>query len=143
MRNRMKYLSLCILLVLMIGCAKSESGNAQQTTYPNLTQLSPPDIQEYTDSKVYVDSVKVIDRDNQKALLIYGNLSNGCTRLHKASHSIENDFLQLTLTGWQPEGKMCSQALVPYSFIYEQVPQEQLERFETVNINGNSYSISD
>lgn len=141
MKNRMKYLSVFISILLIAACADSD--NTQQPKYENLTELSPPETQDYTQSKVYVDSVKIVDRENQKALLIYGNFSNGCTKLHKVSHSVENDYLQLSLTGWQPEGKMCSQALVPFSFIYEQVPQEQIESFETVNINGNSYSITE
>jgi len=97
--------------------------------------------QQASPSNLYIDSVKMIDYKKNKALLISGNMANGCTYLREASHTVEGDSLKLSMTTWQPADKMCSQALVPFSFIYDDFPQEKLNGKKTMSLNKKSFKI--
>lgn len=127
------------LSVFAIACSSSEP--EQQPEYPNLTSLNPPDTQQVASSIIYIDSVKVIDHNNEKALLISGNFPNGCTYLRDASHTATADSLQLSLTAWKPADKMCTQALVPFSFIYEELPAAELEQHSRTSVNDQTFKL--
>lgn len=128
------------LSVVAMACSSSEP-EQQQPEYPNLIALNPPDTQQVVSSNVYVDSVKVIDHNNEKALLISGNLASGCTYLRDASHTAAADSLQLSLTAWKPADKMCTQALVPFSFIYEELPSAELETHSRATVNDQTFKL--
>lgn len=139
-------------LILIAGCSSSKqekstdppaARDSTNHSYPNLTGLTPPgDNQQVQSAKVYIDSVKRIEGDGKPVLLISGNFPNGCTRLRNAAHTISEGTPSVTLTAWQPADKMCTQALVPFSFIYRQVPPEPLSDAGSVTVNDTQYELN-
>lgn len=129
-----------ILSLIAVACSSSEP-EQQQPEYPNLISLNPPENQQVDSSKIYIDSVKLVDYNQEKALLISGNLSNGCTYLRDASHTMTADSLKLSLTAWKPADKMCTQALVPFSFLYKELPAQKLENHTEARVNQQAFKI--
>jgi len=130
---------LCVVMLAM-ACSSSRS-NKNQPRFSNLITLNPPGKQKTVASKIYVDSVKFIDYKKEKALLISGNMANGCTYISEASHTSTDETLQLSLKAWKPADKICSQALVPFSFIYDKLSQQELDGYNAVVMNQKSFKI--
>lgn len=125
---------------LVISCSSPESNQQSHNTQSNefnMAELSTPDTSNYSESKVYVDSVK----PTQQGLLISGNLPDGCSKLHKASHTLQGDSLRVTLTAWRPADKMCTQALTPFKFMYEKVSSQQIENITVVAVNDKAFEL--
>ncbi len=139
----MKFTSILLALTLAVAACSSSQPDSGPTAenYPNLVQLRPPGTQKFVSSKVYIDSVNMISRGEQKALLISGNFPDGCTRLQNAGHNIDNDSLIISLTAWKPSDKMCTQAMVPFSFIYENVSKDQMQALPALSINKKNFKI--
>lgn len=134
--------SILILSLFAVACSSSEPENVdQQPRFPNLISLTQPGDQDTSSSKVYVDSVQWIEYEQKKSLLISGNLANGCTYLQDASHTMAGDSLQISLVAWKPANKMCTQALVPFSFIYDKLPQAIAESHAEVIINQQGFKL--
>ncbi len=129
----MRYFLLAFLTFTLTACSTSEPDNTEQPEYENLTELRAPETQNYESSKVYIDSVSVIEQ----GLLISGNLPDGCSRLHKASHSMQGDSVKISITAWRPTNQMCTQALTPFSFIYQDITQQKLENATDITVNQN------
>lgn len=112
---------------------KSDTIHSMADKYQNLITVTLPQAdQKAISSKVYIDSMDVIDYKNQKALLITGSFANGCSALESVNHHLAGDTLRITLTGWQPAEMMCTQALVPFSFIYSDISENELTRFKVI-----------
>lgn len=135
-----RFALLLVFLIALAGCASSQS-DQNQPQYPNLVSVNPPNGQKNSPSKAYIDSVKMIDHKGNKALLISGNMANGCTYLLKATHTAADDSLSISLTAWKPADKICSQALVPFSFIYDELSAEELNKRNTMSINQKSFKL--
>ncbi len=149
--NRMNmryYLFLPLLLVLAFACAPDESANTNsdadmENNYPNLVQLNSAEADSTAPSKVYVDSVEVINVENEKALLISGNFANSCTFLQSVSHSVKSDTLAVSLIARMPADKLCAAVLTPFSFIYDDLPAKLIQNSQYVAINGKQFQIND
>lgn len=117
-------------LLLLGACAHARSQTKDTVStkpdIPNLVQIVPPGDARYRPAPVYVDSLAPYATENGDVLLVKGHFPNGCTQLLKAGHRIEGDTLFLRLRGWQPVDRMCTQALQPFSFIYDRVPPDSL-----------------
>lgn len=136
------YLLAAISLCIMAGCASSDQKqhNEAETSYPNLTELKEPGQNPHKEGTTYIDSVKEVTVDSKDALLIAGNLADGCTHLESVSHAIEGDTLTLHLSVWRDAEAMCTQALVPFSFIYEELDAKELARYSKATVNGKTYA---
>ena len=137
-------LFLILLLLIATGC-RSYQKNAEisRNDIPNLVNLSPPpeDI-EHVESMIYVDSVRRITLENSTVLLIQGDFPDGCTSIGKAGYDYIDGTAELTLYAWRDPNMLCSQALVPFSFIYSGIPDDSLKILKTIYLNGNSYSLN-
>lgn len=140
--------SIIILSILAAGCSSSESDNPKnnqsqdkQPAFPNLISLKQPGQIETAPSKVYVDSARWIDYKGNKALLLSGNLPNGCTYIKEVTHTTTSDTLQISLHAWKPANKMCTQALVPFSYIYTRLSPDNLAPHAGFSVNGKSLSL--
>lgn len=132
--------SLLPLLIIAAGCASSSKNNGGRQTYTNLVNLEKPGNTPHQPSKVYIDSVKQISVENNRtALLINGTFPDGCTKLQKVSHFVRNDSLHLSLTAWRNPEMMCTQALTPFSYIYDKITKEELSDYNELFINGTAY----
>lgn len=125
---------------MISGCASSDPKLTD--SYPNLTELQQPEGTPHQEGKVYIDSLKQITLEEENALLIFGKLADGCTHLRAASHQETKDStLHLKVTAWRHADKMCTQALVPFSYIYRELSNSQINHYSDILINGKKYSL--
>jgi hypothetical protein len=127
-------------LFMIFGCASS---NPKLTdSYPNLTELQQPEGTPHQEGKVYIDSLKQITIEEENALLMSGKLADGCTHLRAVSHQETKDrTLHLKVTAWRHADKMCTQALVPFSYIYRELSDSQINHYSDILINEKKSSI--
>lgn len=138
--------SILVLSLIAVACSSSEpeqenQDQNQQPAFPNLIAVNQPGEQQAAPSKVYVDSVKWVDYEGKKALLITGNLPNGCTYIKEASHDTTGNTLRISLDAWKPADKMCTQALVPFSFVYDQLGQADAQAYTDVSVNDKALKL--
>lgn len=141
------YLFAVLLLFLTTRCSSSEEKQQANTnaadSYPNLTELKKPGQKPHKAGKVYVDSVKqVVTANSKKALLISGSLADGCTHLESVTHHAgrEDQSLILRLTAWRDSAAACTQALVPFSYIYRKLDKEAIGKYSQATVNGKTYT---
>ncbi|TYP94124.1 hypothetical protein LX73_1849 [Fodinibius salinus] len=108
--------------------------------YPNLVTLQKAQDVSHQPANIYVDSVKQITVDNHPALFISGSFPDACTHLSNVSHQINNETLTLNFSAWRNTDKMCAQVLTPFSFIYEQLEDQEITSRSEVFINDTAYS---
>lgn len=134
------FLALTLGLFMAAGCASSDP--ELPDSYPNLTELQQPESTPYQEGKVYIDSLKQITIEEGKALLISGKLADGCTHLRDITHQeTEDSALRVKVTAWRHADKMCTQALVSFSYIYREVSNSQMNHYSDILINGKKYSL--
>lgn len=138
---KLVYLLIAVML-MSISCASSQEQSSIPKEYSNLVELKPADGQQAVAANLYVDSVKVFKRQDRLSLLVMGNFPDGCTNIGTAQHQTDGGNLSLTLEAWRNPDRMCTQALVAFSFIYDQLPEESLKGADSVRINGTDYPIN-
>lgn len=112
------------------------SPDVDSTSYPNQVELTDPG-KNYVETTVYLESMRKITYEGKPAILIYGNFPNGCAQLLKADHSVTNvNTLVLHLQGWQPKDALCTQALVPFTFVYTEIDEETIQKLGYFEIDG-------
>lgn len=132
-----------LLFIAFILTACASSPPVQHARFLNRLELSPPgNNQAAIPAALYIRSVQVVNWHRAKALLISGKLPNGCARLKKAVITGNNDSLHLKLRAWQPAEATCTQALVPFSFIFDQFPPQKLRQASVIQINNQRYKIT-
>lgn len=138
----MKALALLLLSgIIAAGCASSEKKSLDKSKIENLVEIHPPLHKSYTKSKVYIDSVQLIDDNDRRALLVSGSFPDGCTRLDRAAHTVNNGEVELSLSAWRDPEMMCAQVLTPFSFIYNGLAEEELDQRPAILINGTTFEI--
>ncbi|MDR8394106.1 hypothetical protein NC796_23360 [Aliifodinibius sp. S!AR15-10] len=142
MHNQNIKLLLLSLGFLTAACASSHEKKSIPEEYANLVELTPVSGQEVIKSNVYIDSAQVIEEEDRLSLLILGTFPDGCTNIGRAEHQIHNDRISLSLEAWRQPDQMCTQALVTFSFLYRQVPEESLREAETVTVNETDFPIN-
>ena len=132
----MRWMRALIPALLWLGaCAHARPQVTDTVNTPpdiaNLVTLVPPGDVRYREAPVYIDSIRKEELKDRTIILVKGHFQNGCTQLLKASHRVEDDTLHLFLKGWRPAGRMCTQALQPFSYIYDRVPPDTLEHIQS------------
>lgn len=127
-----------VILIVIAGCASSS--NKKNQDYENMISLQKPVEQPYRSSKVYIDSVKQITKNQKSVLLIHGTFPDACTKLEEVTHRVENDSLHLDLKAWRNPELMCAQVLTPFSYIYEKLSNPDFSSHSKIIINGTAYS---
>lgn len=137
----------CLLAVISLfmigGCASADNKKKRSDTadsYSNRIELKKPSGNSLQTGKVYIDSVTQVTTKSKEALLIAGKLADGCTHLQSVNHRTEDHTLILELSTWRDAEAMCTQALVPFSFIYEKLDAEELTTYSQATVNGKTYS---
>lgn len=103
----------------------------------NLVTLVSPQNTPYRTGGVYIDSVRKVVHNHKASLLIYGNLPSGCSNLLGIDHHAKGDTLHLHMTSWKPKDKMCTQQLVPFTYLYStDMTITDLEKMQFCNVNG-------
>jgi hypothetical protein len=143
-------LLLASLFLLSCGSTpKSQSqSNSSSTAMQTLTKqqieeadsLSTPEGSDFKESIVYINEIRKVRVDGELVLWVKGAYPNGCTQLYKASHSLKDQHtLILNLKGWTPTDRICTQALVPYTFIYRKLEPNTLKQLDAYLIDGRRY----
>lgn len=128
------------IFFVMAGCASSSKKSEDPASRKNLVSLKKPGDQPNQPSKVYIDSVTQIEKDQTQVLLIDGTFPDACTHLKKITHQIKNGSLYLELKAWRNPETMCAQVLTPFSIIYGKISEEDLSSHTNVIINGTAYN---
>ncbi len=103
----------------------------------DLVSIVSPQGVPYQTGSVYIDSVKKIVHDKKAGLLIHGSLPSGCSSLLKIGHTANSDTLHLQLTSWKPRNKMCTQQLVPFTYLYyPYMPASELRAMQFCDVDG-------
>ena len=136
------FLLIVLSIFFLTGCASSDnkSEKKQKKSYPNLVQLQQPGDAPPEQGKVYIDSVAQVTTAGGPGLLISGDFADGCTHLQSVTHRVQNDSLSLELSAWRSADDMCTQALVPFTYIYEGMSKQQMTGFSQITIQDNTYS---
>lgn len=138
----MKYILLLLLSFLTVaGCSSSDNNRIDSQELSDIVTLNPPKDQSADSAVIYVDSAEIVTHNNSLALLISGDFPDGCTQLEKAEHKWLDDNLSLTVSAWRDPNLSCTQALTPFSFIYEQLSEQELTQLDTLLINDTVYSL--
>lgn len=130
--------SLAILTIVASCASSSKKGN--QNSYASSVSLQKPGDHPAQPSKVYIDSVKKITKDDKDVLLISGTFPDACTKLEEVTHYVQNDSLYLKFKAWRNPEMMCAQVLTPFTFIYDKLSKELLDSHSQVIINDTAYS---
>lgn len=129
-----------ITFLLAIGCASSSQNSNNPDSYENLVSIEQPDDEPNRPSKVYIDSVNTVTENNKETLLISGTFPDACTKISSVTHHTQNDSLHLDIEAWRNPDQMCSQVLTPFSYLYDQLSDEELDSYSQVIINNTAYS---
>lgn len=138
----MKYILLLLLSCLTVGgCSSSDNNRIDSRELSDIVTLNPPANQSADSAVIYIDSATIVNHNNGLALLISGDFPDGCTQLKRVEHKWPDEQLSLTLSAWRDPDLSCTQALTPFSFIYEQLSEQELKKLDTIRINETSYSL--
>lgn len=138
----MKIVSLLLFSICIVaGCSSSDNNRIDSRNISDTVTLNPPDDQQANSSIVYIDSAGIVNHKGSIALLVAGDFPDGCTHLENAEHNWADEVLSLTISAWRDPDMMCTQVLTPFTFIYDQLSEEQLGELDSVRINGTTYSL--
>lgn len=132
-----------MLLFLLASCTSTEQDYDPESTFENLVSIEAPQPnQQKEKSQLYLDSAEKFRHQNKTVILIRGSFPDGCTRLESARHSVVNDSLKINLHAWRNPSLMCSQALTSFSYIYTDIPETLLNKFDLVTVNDKTYKLN-
>lgn len=129
------------IFALIIGCASSSQKSDSVESYENLINIQKPDNEPHQLSKVYIDSVKKITDNDKPVLVISGTFPDACTKLQNVTHRTTADSLYMDIKAWRNPDMMCSQVLTPFSYVYNNITEKELNTHSEVIINGSTYSL--
>lgn len=125
-----------------MGCASSSKNSDKLDSLENLVALEHPDTEPNEKAKVYIDSLKTIQHNNSRALLIHGTFPDGCTKLRAVSHHIDGNTLSMDISAWRNPNMMCTQALTPFSYLYNDLTEKELDSHKQIFINGTPFDLN-
>lgn len=135
----MKILLQLSCFILLYGCATADTPNKQNhTSVPEDTiEITTPPDDNYTEGRVYFTEVKRVTVDGEPKLLVRGNLPESCSRLLKADFEFPSeDVIKLDMASWRPADQACMQVLVEFSYIFEDIDEDRLQRVSQVEYNN-------
>jgi len=143
----LKTCSILFLVGFMLNACASSKGDFDPLTQKEesmLIVLKQPDSKQYESAKVYLSSVKKRIYDGKSGLLITGQFANGCSTLMDVSHQIKDQksTISFSLEAWQPGTAMCTQQLVPFSYLYSDLPKETLQKLESYEFDNKTHAIN-
>ncbi|HKJ33688.1 MAG TPA: hypothetical protein VKA34_17765 [Balneolales bacterium] len=88
-------------------------------TLSHLERIEMPNTANIAIHQAYITSMEKVKYNGKKVLLVRGHLPDGCSKLYHVTKSIDDQTLTLTINTWKPKHKVCTQALKPFTFIYD------------------------
>jgi len=136
---------LLLFLTVLAGIACSSQNNIKNLTdgeQDKLIQLKEPDSKTYEKQPLYITSVQQKKYNGENILLIKGNLPNGCTHLMQIKHELKNrQTVLFNMTAWKEPGTMCTQQLVPFTYVYKDLPPGKLRSLTHFQYNNETFNI--
>ncbi len=86
---------------------------------PDLKEIEHPTVEKIVVGQAYIDTIQKVTFQGNQALLIKGNLPDGCSKLYESKATINDSTLTLHIKTWKPQHLDCTQALVPFSYLYQ------------------------
>ncbi len=136
----MKILNFVVAALIVVGSCASSNNNENVQSYPHLVELHSPGDEPNQPSKIYIDSVKQVTRNQQEVLVIHGTFPDGCTNLESVTHTIKDNAFQMEFKAWRNPEMMCTQVLSPFTFIYDRLTEKEISAHSKVTINNSTYS---
>ena len=131
---------------ILTACASSKGDFDRLNTKEEsmLVELKQPDSKQYNSAKVFISSVKKRTYNGTSGLLVTGQFSNGCSSLMDVSHQLknQNSTISFTMEAWMPANAMCTQQLVPFSFLYADVSKEIIKTLESYEFDNEVHDIN-
>lgn len=133
-------------LIAAVGCAVGAGSGTPEPDRPVSSDEPQPQPQRDEDEGVvYQYGVAAVDEIDirlvesfpvQVNVAARGNLPDGCTEIDEAQVRREGNLFRVTLTTRRPADQMCTEALVPYEYVFP-LDVEGLRAGEyTVDVNG-------
>lgn len=135
----------CLFLIAtMASCGSSAENSTHSETQDSANSMLPtdtisitkPSVKQYNIGNVYVDHISKLKHDGKTLLKISGWLPDGCSKLYEADYSVLDNELHLKLKSWRPSEAMCTQALVDFTYITEEISSKKLDKLSHYVIDG-------
>ncbi len=135
---RFLLLTTSLLMVFLAGCATTKAPSLAER-FPNLVEVDPPNRIPYIQQEFSIELVEPILVGKHTALHIQGTLPTGCTKVLRVSDKWLPEILNLEMVGWQKVQESCTQAAIPFSYIFTNMTQEPWEQIKLVTVNGKEF----
>ena len=137
---------LLLVGIILTACASSKGGFDSLNTKEEsmLIELKQPDSKQYDSAKVFISSVKKRTHSGTSGLLVTGQFSNGCSSLMDVSHQLknQNSTISFSVEAWIPANAMCTQQLLPFSYLYSDVSKEIIKTLESYEFDNEVHDIN-
>ncbi len=145
--KRALFVALMVFVVIAaVGCAAGAGDGTPEPDRPvSSDEPQPQPQQDEDEGRVYLYSVAGVDEIEirlmesfpvQVNVVARGNHPDGCTEIDEAQVQREGNLFRVTLTTRRPADRMCTEALVPYEYVFP-LDVEGLRAGEyTVDVNG-------
>ena len=148
--NKMLLLFVLAAFLCIAGCSSTASFTAiTEQEKSLLIETNPPTVKQYQELSVYLTSIVKRKIANQPALLVKGELPNGCARLADVSYSYSIDergtdgkTLVIQLSAWKKQGEVCSQQLVPFTYPIENLSTQEISSIEQYSYNNEIHPVN-
>ena len=148
--NKILLLFVLSTLLCMAGCSSTASFTAITEQEKSLfIETNPPAVKQYQELSVYLTSIVKRKIANQPALLVKGELPNGCARLADVSYSysiderdIDGKTLNIQLSAWKKRSEVCSQQLVPFTYPIEDLSTQEISAIEQYSYNKEIHPVN-
>ncbi len=102
-----------------LSSARIQSPTISADQIPDLKQIEHPTVDKIVVGQAYIDTIQKVTFQGNQALLVKGNLPDGCSKLYESKATINDSTLTLHIKTWKPQHLACTQALVPFSYLYQ------------------------
>lgn len=134
--------SVFAFLLVATACSPSNNNYIDTRDVADLVSINEPEPSTNADTAtIYIDSVALANHNDQTVLLVSGDFPDGCTQLKEANHTWKNDIPSVQLKAWRDPDQMCTQALSSFSYIYENISEDELTELDSIFINDQSFTL--
>ena len=122
---------------------RSQSSPKEQTlktidkdSLSNVISIVSPNTSDIVLHQAYLHSLEKVKINGKHVLLIRGDLPDACSKLYHVNKAIDGETLTLTISTWKPKNVNCTQALKPFTFIYDGLGYFEYKSVTHYKING-------
>lgn len=138
---RLKIRVLPVVLVFLVF--PGLTGFIHATPHDSTTHhpVAPPDTPSVSKSSLYLDDVKLKQKNDSLVLRIEGHLPTPCHYLDLPGHDRHADTLTITLMTWYDTEVICIQVLEPFVYYHELTP-DRVKSTDYVRVEEHLFSLN-